>query len=262
MIAADVIRGVTVLGLLFVRASMVWLAYVVTAVTVGTTGFFEPARSSTVPARRRPPRARRRQRGVHGHLVGNGRDWRVAGRDRVHGFGRDTAFVLDSLSFFASAVLISRMRVPARPQSTRAQPGWHGLMEGVAYMRANRHVARIAFVKGGWAVVGGALLLLAVFGDRIFRIGDTGNAGIGVLYAARGIGAAAGSLAVALAIRRSSVPLTRWIGPSYIAAGLAYATLGYAPSIWFAALTVVVAHTLRIGAVGGEQRAAADDGAR
>ena len=64
-----------------------------------------------------------------------------------------------------------------------------------------------------------------------------------MLYAARGIGASVGSLAVAVAVRRARSPLTRWIGPSYIAAGLAYATLGYAPSIWFAALTVVIAHT-------------------
>ena len=50
MIAADIVRGVTVLGLLFVRTpSMVWLAYVVTAVAVGASGFFEPARSATVP---------------------------------------------------------------------------------------------------------------------------------------------------------------------------------------------------------------------
>ena len=46
MIAADVIRGVMILGLLLVRTpSTVWLAYVVTAVTVGASGFFEPARS-------------------------------------------------------------------------------------------------------------------------------------------------------------------------------------------------------------------------
>ena len=244
MIAADVIRGVTVLGLLFVRTpSMVWLAYAVTAVTVGTTGFFEPARSLTVPLvvdRRELVAANAVSTSTWSAMVAIGAS---LGGIVSTAFGRDTAFVLNSLSFFASAVLISRMRIPPRPDGVRAQAGWHGLLEGVAYMRAHRHVARIAFVKGGWAVVGGALLLLAVFGDRIFRIGATGDAGIGVLYAARGIGAAAGSLAVAVAIRRSSAPLTRWIGPSYIAAGLAYATLGYAPSIWFAALTVVVAHT-------------------
>ena len=51
MIAADVARGVTVLGLLFVRsASMVWLAYVITGIVVAAAGFFEPARSATVPS--------------------------------------------------------------------------------------------------------------------------------------------------------------------------------------------------------------------
>ena len=69
-------------------------------------------------------------------------------------------------------------------------------------MRAHRPVARIALVKGGWAIVGGALLLLTVFGDRVFRIGDSGDAGIGVLYAARGIGAAIGSFTVTALARR------------------------------------------------------------
>src|SRR5690349_10866984 len=51
MIAADVIRGVVVLGLLFVRTpGTVWIAYVVIAAAVGATGFFEPAKSSTLPS--------------------------------------------------------------------------------------------------------------------------------------------------------------------------------------------------------------------
>jgi sugar phosphate permease len=115
------------------------------------------------------------------------------------------------------------------------------LIDGVAYMRAHPAVTRIAFVKGGWAVVGGALLLLTVMGDTVFRIGGSSDAGIGILYSARGIGAAIGSFAVTWLIRRSG-GLTRWIAPSYIAAGLAYATLGFAPTIWLAATTVVVAH--------------------
>ena len=50
------------------------------------------------------------------------------------------------------------------------------------------------------------------------------------------------ALVTALA-RRSGTQLIRWIAPSYLAAGIAYATLGLAPTIWVAALTVVVAHT-------------------
>jgi predicted MFS family arabinose efflux permease len=158
-------------------------------------------------------------------------------------FGRDVAFVMNSVSFFASAALITQMRVPPRPPHARAEPGWHGIADGIKYMRLNRHVARIAFIKGGWAVIGGALLLLAVLGERVFPIGGSSDAGIGLLYASRGIGATIGSFAIALAARRAGVHLTRWIGPCYIAAGIAYATLGYAPSIWFAAATVVVAHS-------------------
>src|SRR5437660_974260 len=50
MIAADVLRGVVVLGLLFVRsAETVWIAYVVTALTMSASAFFEPARTATIP---------------------------------------------------------------------------------------------------------------------------------------------------------------------------------------------------------------------
>src|SRR6187401_2309459 len=50
MIAADVFRDVAALGLLFVRSpSGVWFAYVVTALMVGAVGFFEPARSASIP---------------------------------------------------------------------------------------------------------------------------------------------------------------------------------------------------------------------
>jgi MFS family permease len=44
MIAADIVRGLLILGLLLVRGpDQVWIAYVVMAVTVAATSFFEPA---------------------------------------------------------------------------------------------------------------------------------------------------------------------------------------------------------------------------
>src|SRR5438270_9683991 len=50
MIAADILRGCVVLGLLIVRrADQVWIAYVVTAVAVTAQAFFEPARTATIP---------------------------------------------------------------------------------------------------------------------------------------------------------------------------------------------------------------------
>jgi MFS family permease len=242
MIAADLVRGAVILGLLLVRSpSMAWLAYIVTAVAVSATGFFEPARSATIPS------IVAREDLVSANAVSTG-TWSAAltigaslGGATAALLGRDAAFVLNSLSFFVSAACLWQMRVPPRV-TKRAEAGWHGLVEGLAYMRTHRPVAGIALVKGGWAIVGGGLLLLAVFGDRVFRLGGSSDAGIGVLYGSRGVGATVGSFVVTALIRGSGANLTKVIGPSYLIAGLCYIALGFAPTIWTAAAVVVLAH--------------------
>jgi MFS family permease len=243
MIATDLIRGTVILGLLLVRSpSMVWLAYVVTAVAVGAMGFFEPARSATVPnivAKRDLVIANAVSTGTWSATLTIGA---ALGGAAAALLGRDTAFVLNSLSFFISAVCLWQMRVP-KGDAVRGAAGWHGLIEGLAYMRAHKPVAWIALVKGAWAIVGGGLLVLTVFGDRVFRPGGSSDAGIGILYAARGIGATIGSFTVTAIARASARSLTRVIGPSYFVAGICYVLLGFAPTIWFAAAFVVLAHT-------------------
>ncbi len=242
MIAADIVRGVAVLGLLFVRTpETVWFAYVVTATMVSASGFFEPARSATVPAivgRERLVAANAISTGTWSAMLAIGAS---LGGLVAATLGRDAAFIINAASYFLSAVFLWQLRVPARAEAVRASAGLKGVVEGLAYMRAHKEVARIALVKGGWALVGGALLLLTVFGDRVFRIGDSSDAGIGVLYGARGVGALAGSLIVSvLAARQRN--LVRMIGPSYLIAGVCYASLAIAPTIWFAALAVIAAH--------------------
>ena len=243
MIGADLLRGAVILGLLFVHTpSMVWLVYVIIGVAVSATGFFEPARSATVPMivpRDHLVAANAVSTGTWSAMLAIGASF---GGGVAALFGRNAAFAINSLSFFLSAFFLWRMRVPERAAETRGAAGWHGLLEGIAYMRAHAPVARIACVKGGWAIVGGGLLLLAVFGDRVFRLHGSSDAGIGVLYAARGIGAAAGSLLVTVVARRAGGSLIRLIGPSYLIAGGCYAALSLAPNLWIAAATVIAAH--------------------
>jgi len=242
MIAADVLRGTAVLGLLFVRTpETVWLAYVVTGVMVACSGFFEPARSATVPSivsRDKLVAANAISTGTWSAMLAVGAS---LGGGAAAILGRDAAFIINAASFFASAAFLWQMRVPSRGEAVRAQPGLRGVFDGLSYMRAHKDVARIALIKGGWALVGGALLLLTVFGDRIFRIGDSSDAGIGILFASRGIGALAGSLIVSLIAARQG-NLIRLIGPAYFIAGACYAALAIAPTIWFAAAAVVAAH--------------------
>ena len=242
MIGADLLRGTAVLGLLFVRTpETVWLAYVVTGVMVACSGFFEPARSATVPSivpREKLVAANAISTGTWSAMLALGAS---LGGGAAALLGRDAAFIINAVSFFASAVFLWHMRVPSRGDAVRAQPGLRGVVDGLSYMRAHKEVARIALIKGGWALVGGALLLLTVFGDRIFRIGDSSDAGIGVLFASRGLGALAGSLIVSLIAARQG-NLIRLIAPAYFIAGGCYAALAIAPSIWFAAGAVIAAH--------------------
>lgn len=242
MIAADLVRGIAVLGLLLVRTpETVWFAYVVTAIQVSASGFFEPARSSTVPM------IVERDRLVAANAISTG-TWSAMlaigaslGGLVAATLGRDAAFIINAASFFLSAIFLWQLRIPTRPDHVRASSGFKGLAEGLVYMRTHKDVARIALVKGGWALVGGALLLLTVFGDRVFRIGDSSDAGIGILYGARGIGAMAGSLIVSVLVARQR-NLVRMIGPAFLISGACYAAIGISPTIWIAALAVIAAH--------------------
>ena len=88
MIAADLIRGCLILGLLLVReAHHVWIAYTVIAFTVSATAFFEPS-LDWIP----PSALWSIQVGavVVGHIVGAWAGHAVAARQRgsEHGRGR------------------------------------------------------------------------------------------------------------------------------------------------------------------------------
>ena len=146
MIAADIVRGIVVLGLLFVRSpGTVWIAYVVIAIAVGATGFFEPAKSSTLPA------IVAREDLVTANALSTG-TWSVmlAAGASIGGlvsavFGRDTTFVLNALSFFASAILVAKVRVPPRTDAP-APGGFAPFVEGFKYLRDHRDVASFAVI--------------------------------------------------------------------------------------------------------------------
>lgn len=249
MIVADVVRGVLILGLLLVRRPEdVWLAYVVMALTVSASAFFEPARTATIPnitsaAELMPANALSAAMWSSmlalGASVGGLVTWLA---------GRNVAFTVNAISFFVSAYFLMKMRgIPAGPTVPRvtgllALTGIPDLVDGLRYVRSRSHVAALMFVKAGWGLAGGVLLLLSIFGQRVFPVGGSTAAGIGVLYGARGVGAALGPIALRWLLGHEPRALRRTIGPAYFMVGFFYLALAAAPNLWVAALCVLLAH--------------------
>lgn len=249
MIATDVLRGIFVLGLLLVRTrEQVWLAYVVMALTVTGSAFFEPARTATIPnvtSKDELMPANALSSATWAAMLAVGAS--IGGLVTAIA-GRELAFVINGVSFFVSAWFISRTRYDSRPPEKPARRGWlevtgiRDLVDGIRYVRNSAHVSAIMFVKAGWGLAGGVLLLLTVFGQRIFPVGGSTAAGIGVLYGARGIGAGLGPMALRWMLGQTPTTMRRSIGPAYFIVGGFYVALAVAGTLPVAALCVLAAH--------------------
>ena len=249
MIGMDLLRGVVVLGLLLVRhRDQVWLIYIIMALTVGAAAFFEPARTATIPnvtTKDELMQAAALSSATWSAMLAIGAG---VGGLAMALFGRDGAFVLNGFSFFVSAFFISRtsFRDPPRsgPRRTNlaALTGFTELVEGFRYVRSRTHVAALMFVKAGWGLAGGILLLLAIFGERVFPVAGSAAAGIGIMYGARGIGAGLGPILLRWILGTDPAKLRRAIGPAYFVVGAFYMLLAWAPNLAIAALCVLCAH--------------------
>src|SRR5437667_9923431 len=108
MITADLLRAVVVLGFLLVRRpDQMWLVYVLTVLPLAFSAFFEPAKTAAIPSivsdrELLPANAIASVTWSVMLTLGAALGGFVAGS-----FGTNAAFVLDSLTFVASAMLIS-----------------------------------------------------------------------------------------------------------------------------------------------------------
>ena len=252
MIAADIARGCLIPGLLLVhRSDQVWIAYVVMALTITASAFFEPARTAIIPnlttAEQLLP-ANALSSATWSAMLAIGAS--IGGLVTMAA-GRNVAFVINAASYFTSAFFIARMpyrpapAVTPRPAPTSglaALTGYADLVEGLQYVRTHSHVAALMFVKAGWGLAGGVLLLLTIFGQRVFPVGGSTAAGIGVLYGARGIGAGLGPIVLRWILGQTPRMLRRVIGPAYFVVGMFYVALSLAPTLALAALAVLCAH--------------------
>ncbi|HKE60010.1 MAG TPA: MFS transporter, partial [Pyrinomonadaceae bacterium] len=164
-------------------------------------------------------------------------------------FGTNAAFILDALSYVLSAALIASIRVPKRPRRQRQKLrigrllGISETIEGMRYVKHRPRVFAFLMVKPAWGLGGGILTLLAVFGERIFPVGKSAATGIGVLFAARGIGTAVGPIVARRISGEGKKRMQTSIGIAFLIGGLFYIAFGSSRSFALALLVLGIAHT-------------------
>ena len=249
MIVSDLLRAVVVLGFLFVRrADQLWIVYVLTVFQLGLSTFFEPAKTAAIPSIVEDREL------VAANAISSV-TWSVMltlgaaiGGLITSWFGTDVAFVLDAATYLLSAALIASIRVTKRRKRERQKLSFLRMLgitetiEGIKYVKDRPRVLALLLVKPAWGLGGGILTLLAVFGERIFPVGKDAAGGIGVLFAARGIGTAVGPIVARRISGEGERRMQASIGIAFLLAGVFYMAFGSATSFIFALLVLGIAH--------------------
>jgi MFS family permease len=244
MIAANLGSAALVLLFLLVHdASQIWIIYTVAVLKMSLVSFFDPARTAITPD------IVSRQELIAANAI-SGATWSAMlaigaalGGVVAGTLGTDAAFILDAASFVLAALFIWAVPVHETHLSQLATTSRvQELREGLTFVFSDRDIALYTLTKSLWSLGGGVLLLLTLFGRQIFPLGVDGALSIGLLYAARGVGAAIGPLVARRFGGDGQQFLRRAIGPSIILTGIGYTIFSGAPSLLMAAVGVMIAH--------------------
>ena len=242
MVVSDIARAVLCLGFLAVQsASVLWVVYPLLAVMACFSAAFEPASAAALPNL------------VDGDdlATANALSGSLWGTMLVVGaafggvvtalLGRDAAIVVDAVSFAGSALLLVRIRRSFQEDRGTAEPIPLGeaARETIHYARRDHRVLALLAVKFGWGLAGGVLVLVPLLAKGF----DAGDMGIGLLLAARGLGALVGPFVGRASLGENDRRLFLTIGVALAVFGAGYALLGIVPSLLLALPAVALAHT-------------------
>jgi len=246
MIVADVFQGFIVLCLLLPGVSSnVHLIYLLLGLEVVFASIFEPARSAILPnvvsaEEILPANALSSATWSFALAVGA-----ALGGAITAWLGRDVAFAANSASFFVSALLLYRMSLHEQhvlPQkiASAVAAATSSVREGMEYVRAHGKILALVLAKAGVGILGGSLLLLVIFGERIFPVAGHGALAVGLLYAARGVGAGVGPLIGDRLTGGLESRMWKSIGLSFFIIAAAYVAFSRAPNLWLGIFCIFV----------------------
>lgn len=242
MIACDLARaGACLLPLLARTPALLPFAYAgVIIISVGSA-YFEPASQAALPNI-----VAAEELGPANVLMGSTWGTMLAVGAGIGGlvtmrFGGNVSFIVDAASFLLSALLLAMMRArfSEERKEEHERPGLiESVRETLRYAKTHPRVLALLSAKGGYGMGAGVVAMLSVFGKEIFRAGAFG---IGLLFAARGLGALFGPFLVR-AVSRDDETQYRLIAVSVLLFGLGYMGLGLSHTLAAGSFAIFLAH--------------------
>lgn len=234
LIITDISRALIVFAFLFVRdPEDVWLLYFLTILQLGISGIFFPARSALLPDLVAP-----NELGTANALssttwsvmlaVGAALGGLIAG-----GWGIYPAFVIDAVTFLASAVFIARIHYHppgiCGERDVRPTTILREYVDGIRFLIKKVDLLWISLHKAAWGLIAGGIfsVLIVQLSKDVFPIGEAGGITLGLLYAVAGIGTGIGPILARRFTGDREFPIRVAIGLSYFitSAGLIIASL-------------------------------------
>jgi MFS family permease len=246
MVVADLVSAVLISLLLFVRTpGTAWVALVALSGVAGAKAFYSPAAAAALPNlvdRADLPTA----------TVLNGATWgtMLAVGAGVGGLmaslvGPHWCFAIDAVSFLLSAGLTWRTTRPfGEDRRHLPRAGVRAdLRETVTYARTDPRVVGLLLCKIGPSIGNGAIAMYPIFAASVYGYGPDGVAfAVGMLFAARGVGALLGPIVGRRFIARNERYLWSVLGAWMALWAVGYMLLPLSHWLWLGMLLVVVAH--------------------
>lgn len=169
--------------------------------------------------------------------------------------GRDTVFVINSISFLVSAWFVRSMSF-TEPHVENKAPlrlkdlfDFKPILEGLRYVRSKPGMGPVIFLKAGIGLMGANWVILPTLGERVFplHIGDVdaqraGMLGMSALLGARGFGALIGPLTGGAWAGKDVLRMKIGVALGFCLIFLGYGSLGFAGTIFTAIPAVILAH--------------------
>ncbi|NJL95709.1 MAG: MFS transporter [Anaerolineae bacterium] len=243
LIWCNLVRIPIVLGYLLVQSEQtVWLVYLFSVAQFAASSFFEPAWAAILP------RLVQRDELLSANTLGSV-TWStmlsvgaLLGGVTTAFVGVEIALLIDAATFGLAAALLWRMQVPAEegaPPAEGRSSGWLDFLEGLRYVRVNPAVGLIALVKA-ISHLGSVDIMVTLYSERVFPLGQDGALTLGLLYTAFGLGSVSGPLIANRFGAQTERYLQRAIGAGFLLIPLGWVLYSVAPTLALALVGAVL----------------------